>query len=95
MGWCHLWEGLAPDGSLDTLTGPDLERATEISQLTGLQASVRLGAAIGRRHALSPTAAGYSTPLAANASFAVDVARNARNLVVAAGAGAAVMGAAA
>jgi heme oxygenase len=28
MGWCYLWEGLAPDGSFDAVTGRDLERAT-------------------------------------------------------------------
>jgi hypothetical protein len=28
MGWCYLWEGLAPDGSFAAVTGPDLERAT-------------------------------------------------------------------
>lgn len=26
-GWCYLWEGLAPDGSFDAVTGPELERA--------------------------------------------------------------------
>jgi hypothetical protein len=28
MGWCYLWEGLAPDGSFGAVTGPELERAT-------------------------------------------------------------------
>lgn len=28
MGWCYLWEGLTPDGSFDSVTGADLDRAT-------------------------------------------------------------------